>query len=87
MAQNNSLKFQKTKNVLDLEHQKYINYFNIFAISFITISFTIIWSFLSEKITSELLYTGLVIDISIFITILLIIRIRIKNIIIEIKSL
>jgi len=38
-------RFIKQKNLLDLEHQKYLNYLNILLISLVTANVTIIWGY------------------------------------------
>ena len=38
------------KNILDIEHQRYLTYFNIFVLFAITSSFTTVISFVTEKI-------------------------------------
>jgi len=79
--------FSKRKNILDLEHQAHINYFNIVSISFITITFTIIWSYFIDKINLELLIGGLAFAGSLFMTVLTLIFSKIKNIKEQIKNL
>jgi amino acid transporter len=57
----NQNKFTKQKNLLDIKHQRYLNYFNIITISAITSIFTIIWSFFTDHIDFALLQTSLTI--------------------------
>ena len=65
----------------------FINYFNIVSISFITITFTIIWSYFIDKINLELLIGGLAFAGSLFMTVLTLIFSKIKNIKEQIKNL
>jgi MFS-type transporter involved in bile tolerance (Atg22 family) len=44
------LKQKVKKNVLDIEHQKYLTYFNITAVFVVTSIFTTVLSFVTEKI-------------------------------------
>ncbi len=58
--------FERQKNLLDLEHQRYLNYFNVFAATGIAITFSIIWSYFIDKITKALFVVALLIVMIIF---------------------
>ncbi|MFA4907535.1 MAG: hypothetical protein WC602_04665 [archaeon] len=64
MAQSDS--FAKRKNILDIRHQKYMNYFNIFAISMITIAFSSAIGFFSKNLSFEYFATFIFLDAIIF---------------------
>ena len=55
-------RFIKQKNLLDLEHQKYLNYLNILLISLVTANVTIIWGWIAIEFRYEgIVYTALTI--------------------------
>jgi VIT1/CCC1 family predicted Fe2+/Mn2+ transporter len=58
--------FYKKKNILDATYQKYLNYFNILAISLITSLFTVFWAYFTKTVTFELMISSIVSIISLF---------------------
>ena len=79
--------FYKRKNILDAQHQTYLNYFNIAAISSITIGFTTIFGYLTNQISWQTLITLLVVIFVISPTIMAILSKRMKGILDTIRTL
>lgn len=59
-------KFLKLKNVLDATYQKYLNYFNISAISLITTIFSLAVGHLSKAIPQQVMFSSVIFSILIF---------------------
>jgi len=66
-------KISKKKNILDANYQRYLNYFNIVAISLISSLFTIFWSYATKTISLDVLYFGSLMTTFIFGTFLFLI--------------
>lgn len=81
------LAFTKKKNLLDIRHQRYLNYFNIIAIVWLTSAFTIVWAFILQQITIGLTYAALIVDVVAFGTCLWIVHKELKNITRKIQKL
>lgn len=58
--------FAKRKNLLDIRHQRYLNYFNILAISMVTIAFSSIIGYFSKAISAEYFATFILVDAIVF---------------------
>lgn len=80
-------KFMKVKNILDLQHQRYINYFNICAISFVSITFSIVWSTILEKIPVGFFYAAFGFETAVFAFLLLLLKRKIASILTSVANL
>lgn len=79
--------FNQKKNLLDLRHQRNLNYFNIFAIGFITTTFSIVWAFILNQIEFRIFIQFLVVNSLIFVVALIVIKSRMDKTMSEIRNL
>lgn len=77
----------KQKNLLDIEHQKYLNYFNVCAITGLTVGFTVVWANVLEQISSELMQSALLLDAVVFAFALLLINNKMAEVVGKIRKL
>jgi hypothetical protein len=70
----------RRKNLLDIEHQKYLSYFNILSITVLTSGFTIVWARILNQIDAPLFNTAILILITVFTVPILIIHKKMQKV-------